>query len=453
MRAVRELILDAWSWLAFKSTLGDGISIADGGFRPPTWVGEEHERRLTAYHLQEAYDRNSARRYRAALAGEQGDVREYGDAYLINRTVLSAVLGDSQAVTVPGADGTPTEPGDPGLAAAQEWYRRWWEDERGPIKMHRAERRAVKLGNGIYALGWDPDAGRVRLRDYEPGFYFPAPQPGDEEFPSKVHLAWEETSPELQRQGKVRIVRKTWHLRPADDGGTRSYPWNDRPSRLACYYTDAVFEMKQGRGDGVDELDPSAAVYAADEHGEIRDREIGTDFIPLVNVPNSIDDGDGWGIPSTFAVAQILDDLAQTDTNIAAAGVTAANPVVFVSGASFGTSRHVPAGEVWNMGQDGRADVLDTSQALVALHAETARLEDRMAAVARTPAAVMGKVKPSEVPSGFAFALGFGPLTAMIRQDMRQARGEKYRLLFKFVRRLSLANGVPDAPASDGRRR
>ncbi len=438
MRTVRELIVDAWTALGFKASLGDGITAPQSSvWRPKIWTGEDNARRLTSYMLLESYDRNAARRFRESLGGEVADVREYGDAHLLTRTVTAAVLGDEQSITVEGAD----EDGEDGAPTrAQTWYRKWWDDERGPLKLHRTERRAVKLGNGIYTLGWDPVAGRARLRDYDPGMYFPAWQPGDEEFPSRVHLAWEIDSPD-----KTIIRRITWDLRPADDGVPRTYAWRDTPTPLVCYLTDATFALDNARGQTVDDLDPSTAVYRIDAQGEIRDRDLGIDFVPVISVTNTIDDGDGWGEPSILSITQILDDLAQTDTDLQAAAATSAKPVLILSGASLGDGRLAYApGEVLEAG-DGTATILDTSASLDALLKQLDSLTHRSSVNGRVPDALLGRVSPADVPSGLALALGFGPLISMIK-EMRLARAEKYRLLFEFARRLALAGGAPDVP-------
>lgn len=60
----------------------------------------------------------------------------------------------------------------------------------------------------------------------------------------------------------------------------------------------------------------------------------------------------------------------------------------------------------------------------------------------------MGRVDASDVPSGVALALSFGPLETMVK-EMRLVRAEKYPLLLKFVHRIALANDMPDAPPAD----
>lgn len=446
LRGVRELVLDAWSALSHKRAVGDGIDAAGGrAYRPPLWTGEEHHRRLTAYHVLEAYDRSTARRFREAMTGaQQADVREYGDAHALNRTVLDAVLGETQALRVPGAAPEQGEP-DRKLADAQSWYQDWWKLERGPLKQRRAELRAVKLGNGVLVLGWDPRAKRVRLREYDPGCYFPAWRDDDDEFPSKIHLAWEIAD---KVTGEAIALRRiTFDLRPLPDGETRNYPWRAGPSSEACYLTDLTWKLGAPAGGHVDDLDPAKAAPRVDDAGPVVDRDLGVDFVPVISLANTVDDGDGWGEPTAAPIAQILDDLSQTDTDLQASAATAAKPVVFAANVSLASGKVAyEPGMIFDVG-DGNATLLNTANSLDALLKQQDALLDRLAVNARVPASVLGRVSPAEVPSGIALALSFGPLSALIG-SMRLARAEKYQLLFAFARRLTIAAKV-DAPASD----
>jgi hypothetical protein len=90
--------------------------------------------------------------------------------------------------------------------------------------------------------------------------------------------------------------------------------------------------------------------------------------------------------------------------------------------------------------------VLDTSGALDALLKYIDQLLDRMSVNGRTPKAWLGRVKPSDFESGIHMLLTFGPLVRMVTR-MRLSRDDKYRLMLKFVWRLSKvgnAQGVPD---------
>ncbi len=89
--------------------------------------------------------------------------------------------------------------------------------------------------------------------------------------------------------------------------------------------------------------------------------------------------------------------------------------------------------------------MIDTSKSLDALLSYVDHLLDRLDVSGRVPGSLLGRVGPSEVPSGIALALSFGPLRSMI-DEMRLVRNEKYPLLLKFVWRMSIANGVEGTP-------
>ncbi|MET8983179.1 hypothetical protein ABZX85_47165 [Streptomyces sp. NPDC004539] len=93
------------------------------------------------------------------------------------------------------------------------------------------------------------------------------------------------------------------------------------------------------------------------------------------------------------------------------------------------------AGAVWQLGESGRMDALDTSAQSVELRARVEHLLDRIAANSRITAAEMGTADVTDVPSGYAFQLALAPLDALIG-TMRLARERKYRLLLKFLQRL-----------------
>lgn len=56
---------------------------------------------------------------------------------------------------------------------------------------------------------------------------------------------------------------------------------------------------------------------------------------------------------------------------------------------------------------------------------------------------MLGRVKPSEVPSGIALTISFGPHVGVINR-MRKVRRHKYALLFKFIGRMLMNNGKVD---------
>lgn len=463
MERSEALVFDAWTALSFKSALGSRRSMkasAGAGWIAPTWTGA-HGRRLQAYTVLRAYLDNAAREFLdEPLRYKIDERREYGDAALLVDTIVAALLGDEQTVVVEGAeDWDPKRPdqveaGDePGEARdaweLQEWLRQWAGDERLQMKMLENERDGVSLGDSVWSLGWDPEKGRVRLRCWDPGLYFPVLDDGNEDdYPSRVHIAWEqEEMPDGTKPpaGKTVIRRLTWDLRPIgegadgaeyDDSGaaTRQYPWNKRPSRRTCYFTDATWVLEARCK--VDDLREAEATYTVDADGEVRDRDLFVDFVPVVHVPNTVAVKEHFGRSSLAAVLQVLDDLSAADTDLSKAAATTGQPVLALSGARFKEGEVVKyhPGKVFQLGE-GKMDVLDTSKSLDALKGYVEFLLKRMATNSRVPEAVMGRVA-GEVSSGLELALSFGPLETMVKA-MRMSRDEKYPLILKFAHRMA----------------
>lgn len=459
----QRFLFDTWTPMSFKRAIG-GRKQPGIRYEEPTWVGE-HARRLAAYKVLRAYIDNAAREFLALEPGDEArqDHREYGDAALLVETILTALLGDSQKVVVPeAADYSPPRPGDskdpsgedpPGavgsdnteLKAAwdfQQWMQQLWRDERGPLKVLETERDAVGLGDGVYSLGWSSSKKRVRIRCWDPGFYFPVLEDGnDDDYPDKVHIAYE--FQKKDDNNEVWVRRLTWELVEADEPYGVEY--EDDPVATSCLFSDASWKLDHANK-SIEDFDPSKAVYAIDDDGQpVNQIDLGIDFIPVVHIPNTVAVKECYGRSSISSVLQILDDLANTDTDGQAASATAAKPVMALKGGTMG--RIAPAyhpGEVWEVG-DGDLNLIDTSKALDAVIKFVAVLLERMAVNARTPDALLGRIKPSEVPSGVAMAMSFGPLAAMIGK-MRMSRNEKYPILFKFIWRMSKAAGADGVP-------
>lgn len=460
-------VFDNWTALSFKRAMGSK-STPGASWAAPTWVGD-HKRRLTAYMILQAYFDNSSRFFLYTKDGmTPEDHREYGDASLLRDTILAALVGDSQEIFVDGADQDLPDPQpdeDPDLAERraaaekatelQEWIRAWaWDKERFGLKIIETERNAVGLGDGVYVLGWDPRKNRVRLRVYDPGFYFPVLTDGnDDDFPERVHIAWEVETDDPTK----RVIRRiTWELAPIgiDESGalvTRRYPYaSDVDSDLTCYMTDATWTLDVNRPNQPDDFNGATAVYETyvDEDGILREvnfADLGIDFLPVVHVPNTVSIQNHYGKSSVERVLQILDDLANADTDLQGASATTGKPPIALSGVTSAQRPTYQPGELWALGEKGSATMIDTSRSLDALIKYVEHLGDRLNVSARVPGAVLGQVKPSEVPSGIALALSFGPLISMI-EEMRLVRSEKYPLLLQFVWRMSMVGGVEDVP-------
>ncbi|MEU2857540.1 hypothetical protein ABZ672_03790 [Streptomyces mirabilis] len=495
---MRELLIDAWSWLNYKQAMADPNRPGLHAFPElnSSWVPAEELRRLAAYKFLAAYDSNQAGQL-AAVNGDHHGVerRELGDPSKLIDTTLGYLLGAEQTIVVPGADhaeqGKPP-PKDRAAADLQDKLRTWADKELLPLRIQQAERGAVRCGDGVYTLAWEPAKQRALLRTYDPGFYFPEWDEGEQdaqEYPQRVHFAWELAADPV-RGLKARVRRITYELGPigpatapgrTDDGRavreqvagadgdpvltvgdtldpltgtvTRIYPWAPgKPSSTTCYLTDAEWLLEDlGRAHDVFSLPPDKAAYRVRSDGQVLNRlDLMHDFIPVVHIPNTIPDvGEHWGKSTLATVLQLLDELAATDTDSASASSTTGTPIVALAGARLPIDRstgqplpvRVEAGTVWQLSDSGRMDTLDTSAQLAELRQRIDHLLDRLASNTRLTTAGLGTLDVAKVPSGYALQLALGPLDALV-SAMRLARDHKYQLLLRMVQRLHQAGQV-----------
>ncbi|NUK14064.1 hypothetical protein [Streptomyces lunaelactis] len=455
---LRQFVIDAWSWLNYKPVMADAGRPGNRAFPElaATWLPPHELRRLAAYKVLAAYDNNQAGQLAAASGDESAlERRELGDAANLVDTALGYLLGSEQKITVEGAEHADEEapkPGSTEAAAVQERLRKWADKELLTLRVQQAERPAVLLGDGVFVLAWNPEKQRPTLRTYDPGFYFPQWEDEDQDFPSRVHLAWE--LPEDEDAGmKARVRRVTYELGPILEGGEgegRVYPWEPgRASNVTCYLTDAEWLLEDlKRGETLDRLPMDKAAFRVRPDGtELNELDLMIDFVPVIHITNTIPDGgEHWGRSSIARVLQGLDELAATDSDSSAASATTGTPIIGLAGARLPVDRatgkpeqlKVEAGAVWQLGDSGRMDALDTSPQLAELRARVEHLLDRVAANSRITAAGLGTLDATEVPSGYALKLALGPLDALVGV-MRLAREHKYRLLFKMVQRLHQA--------------
>lgn len=451
-----DILFDNWTNLSFKKILGTKQE-AGRGWLSPTWVGD-HARRLMAYKILQSYIDNSSRwfRYFTASNGEENH-REYGDAELIRNQILAALLGDDQTIVVDGAEdfdsaADSNPPDSKAKSELEDWLTDWaWNNERFGLKMIETERNSVGLGDGVYTLGWDPDKGRVRLRVWDPGFYFPVlSDQNEDEFPQRVHIAWEmEDEASGEQAPVVKIRRITWELLRLPNGGTRKYEWNDKPSQWYCAMSDGMWTVDRAGKRTVDDLSGASVQWRTftDDQGneqEFRQVDLGIDFLPVVHLPNTVSLLNHYGKSSIATVLQILDDLANADTDLQASSATTGKPPIALGGAAMASDPTYKPGEVWAVG-DGTATMIDTSKALDALLKYVEAMLKRLAVNSRVPESVLGRVEISGQISGIALALSFGPLETMVR-EMRLVRDEKYPLLLKFNWRMSRVGDPAGTP-------
>lgn len=418
--------LDTWSWLGFKDSYGAGVMPTPlSPFEPPGWVPKEDKRRLKAYNLFEAYYRLSAREWMNPTAPEEAKKarREYGDYFIIVETALSSLLGDKQ--TIEWQDRTKTND------AQMELIKAWAEKERFSAKLLSAERNACKLGDGVLVFGWDPKVKRPRMTSWDPGFFFPDMNEhhlSQDEFPMSCCIAYEFEMKNDVGDTKRYIRRIKWRL---EEVAKYKPAYETEPTDLNCRMSDGYWELDK-LGD-----DPNALNDSEVTKWLIEPVLLNMNFIPVIHIPCFVAEEEFWSHPVPVSSMQIIDDLMATDTDLQRASATTGSPPIAISGAVIGASNGQVAsygpGTLFSVG-DGGATVVDTSSSLMALMEYDKHLLSRMSVNSRTPEALLGRVKPNEVPSGIALALGFSQHTNMVG-EMRLVRKTKHHLIFRIVSR------------------
>lgn len=464
-----DLTLDQYAPLSHKHGLdGRGPALA------PTWVPPDSERRLAAYRLLHASLANVARHFFSGNADENAEMVEFGDADLLVTRVAAAVTGEDPAIVVDGADvddlpsvgDRPDDPPDdatdlerriaavrvarwvrdaeatvdawteavdaqPALAERQAWLRQWADDDGFATKLPVLLGHALGLGDGVAVAGRDEVTGRPTVTVYDPGFWFPTADP------RRVHLAWEEeTVVDGLRRRWVR--RLTYELAQALDADgepeTRTYPWSEDATPLTCWLTDARWPINDLGGRRADDFDPDRAV-------DVTVTDLRIDFLPIVHIPGR-DVGDTYGASILARVAQLLDEIIATDTDVSHAQSFAAGPSIALAGASTDDQQVEPL-TVFNVGPEGRMDVLDLSKGLAESREARADLLDRFSVNAEVPPEVLGRMSETEL-SGVAIGLRFGPFTSLVGA-LRGSTLPRLADLLTMVQRVAQANGLLEA--------
>jgi hypothetical protein len=495
--SAKQVLIDAYGWLNYKPIFSDSLGMPNRRAFPEahaTWVPAADERRLAAYKMLAAYDNNQVAEITAFRDGDDArERREFGDPAMFVDTITSHVLGEEQTITVPGAEmagGNDSTPEAETAERVQTLLREWADEELLPMRLLQTERKTVGLGDGVYLLHWDADKQRVRVRTYDPGFYFPVIDEDSDgtDFPDRVHLAWE-LSEDKARNLPARLRRITYHLdwiRPQTANGvdrtgravratvmseatdeqpsqpllgrgdtldpqgsiSRLYPWSEQPSYKTVYLTDATWALGDLKGPvDIDSLPMDKAHFATNGQGEVLDQlDLYQDFVPVIHVPNTVPEpGEHWGQSSLAKVLQVFDELSGSDTDSSRASATTGSPMIGIAGKAITAQQHYAAGPglVFTLGEGGSIGTVDTSANLAELRKHVHDLKDRAATTARLPAVALGTSDPAQFTSGYQLELALGPLDSLI-SGMRLARDHADRLLPKFVQRLFLAGQHPD---------
>lgn len=346
----------------------------------------------------------------------------------------------------------------PKLQERERWLQQWAEDEDYIGKVLECEEEwIVGLGDGVYVYGWDPDRMRPTVEIFPPDAYFPIlDDVRPSVFPKRVHLIWGFVDTETEDD---MIRRLTWELLPLDpnhpnydasvdlSASVKYLGENDGEQTEACFFTDEIWladnfeETDQPLGGGEAQL---VQVIAGGEPEPALRVPTGLDFIPLVHQPNTLSRSDRhFGRSMIVRGAQLLDEIAGSDTDQSLAGQWAARPPVAASDLPPGTTEvGLTPGVAVELGEKGNLFVVDMAKNLEGLLQRDANLRRTLSVVLQVPEGIVGRVDASDVPSGIAFVLSFTSFEQLIER-FRMARAGKHSLGMKMVQRIAIQNDDP----------
>jgi hypothetical protein len=358
----------------------------------------------------------------------------------------------------------------PELQDRQQEIREWADRVQLRSLMVEGEEDCTGLGDTVYVL-YPRRGDWPRVEVYEPDGYFPVLDTLRDGFPTKVHLAWEEEVELPDKTTKRRLHRLTWELveistlrerdQATDEGfgptegdvtvvdeeGVsrigRRYPWSvateeggeAEVSTETCLFTRGVWELDASTLSKVPDLAESAAL-------EIERTDLMVDHLPVIHIPNTPASRDHFGMSSLALSAQLFDDVGQTDTDLMETARLVMAPAIALTGAETKDQTIRPLA-VFNLGKDGKMDVLDLSVGLEKAMSFAERLMSRLFVNIQVPATLVGKVTSADAPSGIAMLLDAAPFAGLIG-TLRMTREPKYRLLLKFAQRMAQTAGVLD---------
>ena len=458
---------DQWAPFNYKSAMGSIVSTLGLGGK---WVPAQEQRRHIAYRICAGFKNNTAGRN---IDTPDIEHRQYGDPSMINDLVVDGMLSEKLAFVVAGSQ-HPEEPDlgerplDPeasdgpaearlarakqerhDIKAAQaveswelaleqydratvvsDWLDGWVVAEDVRSKIWETEREfAVPLGDGVVVLGWNSETGRPSLTVYPPESYFPVIETDARKFPTKVHLAWEEPGDNGLSEY---LHRTTYELGPiiGEDGQSlsRELPWGEITSQT-CFVESKRWPI--GNSNNWMKLDPTAAEVVTPR------TDLGFNFIPVVHIPNTPSSTFHYGRSVYAVVAQLFDDIAAFDKDMAAASALAATPMFAIEGGNLPAGYSVKAGAIWPLQAGSKPHKIDVSANLTPLLEYEARLNERLATNSRVGQTIMGRSSASSGASGYRVKLDMTPFEQMIDM-MRMVRRNKYSLIFKFAQRIAM---------------
>lgn len=341
----------------------------------------------------------------------------------------------------------------------------------------------VALGDTLL-VAWPNGDNWPTLTVYEPDAYLPVlPDNARGEFPDTIHAAWAFNAVDADGTRTEFVRRMTWRMidvasthvvtgpdgQPAWDGVdrplladnetivdghvVRHQPWhtNGEPGDTrTCWFTEAVWRTSDllRRNETNSDTDPfdTAPAWWVNPGVDLR-----TDTIPAVHIPRTPSSKAHFGTSLYDGIAQALDDIGTTDSDVMSAASYCGDPTGALSGATAPKDMVLAPGQLYGVGENGKISMLDMSAGLEKLMAHSDRLIDRALRNAGLVPEAVGMASGDAAKSGFDRLLKLAPWAQTIGL-MRLSVEPKLRILLRIVVKMAMiAGAVEPGPVGDPR--
>jgi hypothetical protein len=443
-----------------------------------TWIPQEHERRLKAYELLEAFYYNYSRDYRfspeSGDTSHNDDIFEAGDASWLCRKIKAKLFGDGMTIamempdelkglkeTDQAAEGAqknaaPLLALQTSLSAREDYIKRWWKDNNIFLSIDENETLCSYLGDCAYLIEWvkeiknGAEVGLPGLRTYDPGFVFPFYNCNDKSLEDnstpvkdRVIIAWQETSKAIadnvgQDQFFI-IFRDIYELRVDAAGAKKCF----RKSGYYKYDASTEIDLLNLVDDNLLNEKDKAWV------------DLGIDFMPVVCIPNITVQGHDFGLSNMHFLIGILDAIINADTDIKKNSEKLGGASVFVSGKDISLARDpvtkqpkaisIQPNTIYPLGEGGDATLLDTANMQKAILDTKSVLEKKLLRNSNITEIGAGAIDVQQL-STLSIKILMQPLLDMIN-PMRDQRNRYYSTIFFYVQRLFQIFGTMEEKA------
>lgn len=474
---------------------------------PPAWVtSAEDRRRIVSYRVSRAAMETVTRFFhdREGLSSDYDQNREHGHAAAYIDRLVDAIIGEGAIVRVPGADvAVPPRPvlprkpddlpddadpvereaydatiefwqeevrrvtaewrekayGHQDLVDRQNWMGQWARERLFWQHIYESEiEHVTPLGDGVLVLSiCENNCPRVRAVSPD-GFFkvWTGDDTSDQEFPARVHLAWEVRRLNDRGDSETWVRRITYELLEVEQ------PWQSvyqsGPTSKRCFYSEGEWHLDtivRGRRDrplDVDEFPLELAKFQLVRHPfdpdagliEANRVPLPIDFIPVVHVHHTL--SGAWGRSAFARVMALLDDMAAADTAAALVANLNGEPPIAFSGGMVEEDMILGAAAAINLGTDGKVSKISFSEELRATIEYIGSLERQFMKMTTLSGELSGRENNEQ--SGRAIGLKMTPFRQTVLRS-RLAREHQYNLVLKFVQRLALVADTDGFPGAE----